>query len=190
MKSRASPGTYGFFVSCEGRARALDISLTIRRESPADHGAIHALTKAAFADLAYSSQTEAEIIAGLRAADAIRLSLVAVSDGEVTGNVVFSDVAIDGLPGWVGLGPVSVKPGLQRLGIGSALIKAGLEQMRAEKALGCVLVGDPDYYRRFGFMAVSGLSYEGVPDEYVLALSFSGKAPTGAITYHPAFHAS
>lgn len=166
------------------------LMLEIRGEMSTDIAAIRAITKAAFADMPYSSQTEAEIIDGLRAAGAIRLSLVAVSDGEVVGNVVFSDVTINGAPGWVGLGPVSVRPGLQRGGIGSRLIEAGLDRMRSEGAAGCVLVGNPGYYRRFGFRTSAGLTYEGVPDEYVLALPFSGSAPAGAIIYHPAFDAA
>lgn len=162
----------------------------IRDETSADTASIRAITKAAFADMPYSSQTEAEIIDGLRAASAIRLSLVAVTEGEVVGNVVFSDVTIDGKGGWVGLGPVSVRPGLQRRGVGSTLIREGLDRMRSAGAAGCVLVGDPGYYARFGFKPVSGLGYDGVPDEYVLALPFNGAAPTGAIVYHPAFAAS
>jgi putative acetyltransferase len=161
--------------------------IEIREEIPADIEAIRAVTKAAFADVPYSSQTEAGIIDGLRAAGAIRQSLVAVDDGDVVGNVVFSDVAIDGRDGWVGLGPVAVKPGLQRGGIGSTLIGSGLERMRAEGAAGCVLVGDPGYYGRFGFKAVPGLGYPGVPDEYVLALPFAGASPKGTIVFHPAF---
>lgn len=164
--------------------------MDIRNETPADIAAIRSVTKAAFADMPYSSQTEAEIIDALRAAAAIRLSLVAVDGDDVVGNVVFSDVMIDDREGWVGLGPVAVKPGLQRRGIGSKLIIDGLDRMRAEGAAGCVLVGDPGYYNRFGFEAVSGLAYEGVPDEYVLALPFSGAAPTGAIRYHAAFDAT
>ena len=164
--------------------------LEIRNETPLDIDAIRTITKAAFADMPYSSHTEAEIIEGLRGAGAVRLSLVAASHGDVIGNVVFSDVTIDGEPGWVGLGPVSVKPGLQRSGIGSKLIEAGLDRMRSEGALGCVLVGDPGYYRRFGFRALAGLRYEGVPDEYVLALPFTVPVPAGAITYHPAFGAA
>jgi putative acetyltransferase len=113
--------------------------------------------------------------------------LVAVSDGEVIGNVVFSDVTIDGVTGWVGLGPVSVKPERQRNGIGSALIAAGLDRMRAAGSVGCVLVGDSGYYGRFGFKAAPGLRYDGVPDEYVLALPFGGALPTGTIVFHPAF---
>ena len=162
-------------------------ALDIRQETPSDVAAIRVITKAAFADMPYSSHTEAEIIDGLRAAGAVGLSLVAVSGDEVVGNVVFSDVTIDGMAGWVGLGPVSVRLGLQRGGIGSALIKAGLDRMRANGAVGCVLVGDPGYYGRFGFRTVPGLGYDGVPDEYVMALPFGGALPRGAIAFHPAF---
>ena len=161
--------------------------LEIRNEEPGDIPAIRTIIKAAFADMAYSSQTEAEIIDGLRDAGALRLSLVAVEDGEVIGNVAFSDVTIDGRDGWVGLGPVAVKPGLQSRGVGSALIRGGLERMRLAGVAGCVLVGDPGYYKRFGFAAVSGLGYDGVPDEYVLALRFTDAVPKGAIAYHAAF---
>ena len=162
----------------------------IRDESPADIDAIRAITRAAFADIAYSSQTEAAIIDALRAADAIRPSLVAVANGEIVGNVVFSDVTIDGREGWVGLGPVAVRPELQRSGVGSKLIAEGIERMKAAGAAGCVLVGDPGYYVRFGFKPVPGLNYPGVPDEYVLALPFSDAAASGAIRYHAAFEAT
>jgi putative acetyltransferase len=164
--------------------------LEIVLESASDADAIRSITKAAFADEPHSNQTEPAIIDALREANAIRLSLVARLEGRVVGNVVFSDVAIGAEDGWVGLGPVSVEPGLQRGGIGSALIQSGLEAMRQEGAKGCVLVGDPAYYHRFGFKPVPGLIYEGVPDEYVLALPFDTSEPTGTITYHAAFNAS
>lgn len=167
--------------------------IEIRDETPADITAIRAITKAAFADMVYSSQTEAEIIEALRDAGAIRLSLVAVVDGAVVGNVVFSDVTVDGQEhgdgGWVGLGPVAVRPDMQRGGIGKRLIETGLARIRDAGALGCVLVGDARYYARFGFRAVAGLRYEGVQDEYVLALGFSEALPRGAIGFHVAFSA-
>ena len=163
--------------------------LEIRNETPDDIDAIRAVTKAAFADMPYSSQTEAEIIDGLRAASAVRLSLVAVEDGAVVGNVVFSDVMIQGVAGWVGLGPVSVRPDRQRGGVGSMLIREGLARMRTEGSAGCVLVGDPGYYGRFGFKAHAGLGCSGVPDQYVQALSFAGPVPTGAVVFHTAFGA-
>lgn len=161
--------------------------MILRDEVPGDIAAIRAVTKSAFATTPYGSQTEAEIIDRLRAAHALRLSLVAEAEGEVVGHVAFSDVTIGGETGWVGLGPVSVRPDRQRRGIGSSLIEAGLARMRAAGAKGCVLVGDPGYYARFGFRTVPGLSYDGVPDAYVLALPFSADVPRGAIRFHPAF---
>jgi putative acetyltransferase len=59
--------------------------------------------------------------------------------------------------------------------------------MRTRGASGCVLVGDPDFYRRFGFEHHAGVSWAHVPDEYVLCLPFGDEAPAGEVTYHPAF---
>src|SRR5690606_36329603 len=101
----------------------------------ADHASIATVTRAAFAQLAHGSQTESSIIAALRRAGALAVSLVAEADGEVVGHVAFSPVKIgrapedsDGgeLTGWYGLGPLSVSPARQRHGIGSALVRAGL----------------------------------------------------------------
>lgn len=161
----------------------------VRAETGADIHAIRDVTSAAFADVPYSSQTEAAIIDALRAAGAIRLSLVATDHGRVIGNVIFSNVIISGVGDWVGLGPVAVEPGLQRSGVGSALIAEGLQRLQSEGAAGCVLIGDPGYYGRFGFAAVPGLHYEGVPEAYTLALSFSGEDPAGKVLFHAAFGA-
>ena len=105
--------------------------ILIRPETPADAAAISALTTAAFAGAEHSDGTEAQIIERLRAANALLLSLVAERDGQILGHVAFSDVTIGGHDrGWVGLGPVSVAPGAQAGGIGSALIRAGLARLQ------------------------------------------------------------
>ncbi|MFN8663891.1 MAG: N-acetyltransferase [Thermomicrobiales bacterium] len=128
--------------------------MIIRPESPADATAIHALTAAAFAGKPYSDGTEPYVIDALRADGALAISLVAEEQGEVVGHVAFSLVSIADEPGtWYGLGPVSVAPSRQRQGIGTALIETGLAQVRDLGAEGCVLLGDPAYYRRFGFSA-------------------------------------
>ena len=93
--------------------------LTIRSETDADAGAIADLTIAAFRTLPISNHTEQFIIAALRAAKALTVSLVAEIDGRVVGHIAFSPVTMsDGFPGWYGLGPVSVLPEFQRQGIG------------------------------------------------------------------------
>ncbi|WP_038364489.1 N-acetyltransferase [Bosea sp. UNC402CLCol] len=162
--------------------------MPIRPEQPADAAAIRALTTEAFAAAPHSSGTEAAIIDGLRAAGALTLSLVAVEDDEIVGHVAFSPVTIDGTErGWFGLGPVSVRPGRQRSGVGSELIREGLQRLREIGAGGCVLLGDPGYYGRFGFAADPALVLEGVPPEYFMRLAFGAGVPAGTVRYHAAF---
>ncbi len=164
--------------------------MIIRNETDSDVEAIAEVTKAAFETLAVSHQTEQFIVAALRAAGALTLSLVAEIDGKVVGHVAFSPVTISGgSPDWYGLGPVSVLPEHQRQGIGTALIREGLSLLRARGAGGCVLVGHPEYYRRFGFRSLPELSVEGVPAEYVFALPFNEETPRGVVEFHKGFSA-
>jgi putative acetyltransferase len=165
--------------------------LRIRSETAADADAIAAVTAAAFASLEVSNQTEPFIIAALREAGALTVSLVAELDGRVVGHVAFSPVAIsDGSTGWYGLGPVSVLPKYQREGIGTALIEEGLARLKGLGARGCCLVGPSEYYRRFGFHSSPGFVHEGVPQDVFLALPFDGAAPRGTVHFHEAFKAT
>lgn len=162
----------------------------IRSEAHADIDAITNVTVAAFRTLEVSHHTEQFIVAALRAADALSVSLVAEIDGRVVGHIAFSPVTIsDGTPNWYGLGPVSVLPEYQRQGIGKALVTEGLRRLNALNAAGCCLVGHPDYYRKFGFRNTPGLNVEGVSPEFFLALPLDGRAPQGTVTFHEAFKA-
>lgn len=162
----------------------------IRDEHPGDADGIGALTAAAFAGHPHSRGTEPAIVAALRAAGALSVSLVAEEAGRLAGHVAFSPVAISGGgPGWFGVGPLSVRPERQGEGIGAALMKAGLARLRAMGAAGAVLVGDLDYYRRFGFARREGLTYSDVPEHFVLGLAFAGEVPAGEIAFHPGFMA-
>jgi putative acetyltransferase len=164
--------------------------IVIRSETDADTGAITEVTVAAFKTLEISHHTEQFIVAALRAARALTVSLVAEADGRVIGHIAFSPVTIsDGARNWYGLGPVSVLPEYQRRGIGSALIREGLSRLKALGAGGCCLVGHPEYYRRFGFENAPGLVCEGVPREVFFALSFDGHVPQGMVEFHEAFKA-
>jgi putative acetyltransferase len=163
--------------------------MLIREERPGDAPRIHEVVAAAFAGAEHASGREAELVDALRAAGALVLSLVAELDGAIGGHIAFSAVAIGDAGGWLGLGPLAVAPEQQRRGIGAALVHAGLERLRARGARGCVLVGEPAYYGRFGFAAFPALTYAGVPPEYVLALPFTDERPTGEAVYHPAFSA-
>ena len=124
----------------------------------------------------------------MRVDDALVVSLVAEVDGNVVGQIAFSPVKIGGKDcGWFALGPVAVSPSHQRQGIGQALVNEGLKTIRNMGAQGCVLVGDPAFYRRFGFEHNSALRMEGVPPEVLLCLPMYGQMPEGSVTHHPAF---
>lgn len=162
--------------------------LIIRPETPGDADAIRALTAAAFAGAPHASGTEPAIVDALRRDGDLVLSLVATDDADVVGHVAFSPVTVGGAGGYCGLGPISVAPTRQRSGIGTALIERGLAELCSRSARGCVLVGDPGYYARFGFEA-GQLTYEGVPDAYVQGLGLADGAPEGVLAYAPGFAA-
>lgn len=164
------------------------MNLVIREESPLDAEAIHTVTVAAFLNAPHAAHTEQFIVNALRKADALAVSLVAEQDGEIVGHVAVSPVSIsDGSTGWYGLGPISVKPELQKKGIGSLLMEAVLRRLREQGAAGCLLVGDPLYYSRFGFKPESSLTLPNVPPEYFQALPFGASLPRGVVTFHEAF---
>ena len=164
--------------------------MEIRPERPADAVAIGHVTTAAFETAPHSSGTEARIVDGLRAAGALTVSLVAVEKGDVVGHVACSPVTIAGAEGaWYGLGPVSVRPDLQGRGVGRSLIRAGLEQLRALQAAGCVVLGEPGYYGRFGFGSDPALTWGGEPSPYFQRLVLAGPPASGDVAYHPAFEA-
>lgn len=163
----------------------------IRPESPSDVAAIHALTAAAFMDAPHADHTEPFIVDALRKAGALTISLVAeVAGAAIAGHVAVSPVSIsDGSAGWYGLGPISVRPDLQRRGIGTLLMRAALSRLRESGAAGCVVLGDPAYYARFGFRPVPGLVLPDVPPEYFQAIAFGPSFPGGVVRYHDAFSA-
>ncbi|WP_119943295.1 N-acetyltransferase [Neorhizobium sp. NCHU2750] len=162
--------------------------MTIRPEHPGDEDAIHHLTQAAFAPMAYSSKTEGAIIRALRQGGDLTLSLVAEEDGEIVGHVAFSPVTIDGhYDDWFGLGPISVRADRQKRGIGRAMIREGIHRLKVLGAKGCALIGDPAIYRSSGFDSDGALTYAGVPDAYVQRLALSGHPPQGRLAFSPAF---
>ncbi len=166
------------------------MNFVIRNEIESDIQAISDITRAAFENHPYSHQTEEFIVKALRDANALTISLVAVAGNRVVGHIAFSPVIIsDGSPGWYGLGPISVLPELQRQGIGKSMLHEGLSLLKSMDAKGCVLVGDPGYYERFGFRSFPDLVIDGVPQENVLALPFEENKARGAVTFHDGFNA-
>lgn len=165
--------------------------INIRNELPSDAAAVGAVTIAAFGSAEHSSGTEQFIVRALRDSGQLVVSLVAEEDGRIAGHVAVSPVTItSGSPGWYGLGPVSVAPEQQGRGIGTMLISQALDKLRASGAAGCVVLGEPAYYSRFGFSAHPGLVLPGVPAEYFQAIAFDGACPNGEVAYHVSFEAT
>lgn len=162
--------------------------ILIRPETAVDVDDIRTINIEAFRDHPASRQTEHLIVEALRAEGALDVSLVAVVGERVVGHIAFSKADVgDPKDLWFLLGPLAVLPGHQKQGVGSALVLAGVEALRGRGASGCVLVGNPGFYGRFGFRAFPGLEYEGVPGEYVLGLPFTDQAPSGRVIANEAF---
>lgn len=162
----------------------------IRPEIAGEASAISALIREAFRSAKHSDGSEAEIVERLRAAEALTLSLVAEEGDRLAGHVAFSPVMLSGRScGWYGLGPLAVREDRRRQGIGAALVQAGLDRLRRLRARGCVLVGDPAYYNRFGFVARPAIALPGFPEAVFLSSPLVPDAETdaGAVSYHAAF---
>lgn len=166
------------------------MNVEIRNEAATDAEAIDAVTTAAFLVAPHTAHTEQFIVKALRKAGKLTVSLVAVVEGNVVGHVAVSPVAIsDGSSGWQGLGPISVTPAYQGKGVGSRLMREALRVLRESKAAGCVVLGEPGYYGRFGFRNEPRLVLPNVPPEYFQAVSFGGAAPCGNVSYDESFNA-
>jgi putative acetyltransferase len=166
------------------------MTIKIRSELPSDVTEIEAVTVAAFLNAPHANHTEQFIVNALRQAGMLSLSLVAEDNGEIVGHVAISPISIsDGSSGWYILGPISVVPDRQGLGIGSQLVKHALAELCKLEAAGCVLVGNPNYYGRFGFRPEPAIVLPNVPPEYFQAISFGTEIPTGIVTCHEAFNA-
>lgn len=163
---------------------------TIRPETPSDADAIDRITRRAFREHPHSRHTEQCIIRALRADAALAVSLVAETGGQVVGHVAVSPVTVgDGSAGWYGLGPIAVDPPWQGRGIGRALMESSLAELCSMGAQGCVLLGEPALYRRFGFEHDPALVLDGAPAAFFLALPLGTSRARGRVRFHPAFQA-
>lgn len=151
----------------------------LRAEEPADAAALHAVHASAF-----PTESEARLVDALRANGNAVVSLVAASASEIVGHVLFSPVTIE--PGplgarGLGLAPLAVRPAQQRRGIGAALVAAGLDACRKAGIAFVVVLGEPHYYRRFGFRRArsAGLDNEYGADEEFMLLELQPDALRG-----------
>lgn len=164
------------------------MNFQIRPEQSQDVAAIESVTIAAFRNAPHTCHTEQFIVRVLRSSGQLSASLVAIESSNVIGHVALSPVAIsNGATHWYGLGPISVSPQHQGQGVGSQLVAHALAQLRNLSASGCVVLGDPGYYARFGFKAEPSLVLPGVPPQYFQAISLVGPVPSGTVSYHESF---
>ena len=166
------------------------MNIKIRNETAADALVIKAVTTSAFMNAPHTSHTEQFIVTALRKAGVLSISLVADAEGTVIGHVAVSPVSISNdASGWFGLGPISVLPEHQRRGVGSRLMREALRVLRGQGAAGCVVLGEPEYYSRFGFQADPNLILPDVQPQYFQAISLDSSRPQGTVSYHQAFSA-
>jgi putative acetyltransferase len=128
--------------------------LTIRRETTGDIPAIRIINKAAF-----GQADEAILVDALRRSGALTLSGVAILENNIVGHIAFSPVAVESAEtsfAALALAPMAVLPEYQRQGIGSALVRWGLEECRRLGYGLVIVVGHAEYYPRFGFYPASG----------------------------------
>jgi len=167
--------------------------ISIRSETPEDYAGIHEVNA-----LAFGREDEARLVEAVRASpDFIpALSLVAVEDGRVVGHALFSPIHVEtptGVVAILALAPVAVRPERQNQGIGSRLIRRGLDECRRLSHAVVNVVGHPNYYPRFGFSPARALGLEApfpVPDEAFMVLELAPGALAdvkGRVRYPPAF---
>lgn len=171
------------------------MSIDIRLETPADIGEIRRIEAAAF-----EGEAHADLVDHLRADGALLLSHVALLSGAIVGHAAYTLLTItdgDMARHFPGLGPIGVDPPFQGLGIGSALVRAGIKAMR-DMGYGLLfLVGSPRYYPRFGFQPAQPLGFSsdyvepGGRHEHFMVALLDERGPgsvRGHVRFHPAFH--
>ena len=154
--------------------------IEVRHERPGDEPAITRVNDAAF-----GQSDESRIITAVRAAGHSVLSLVAVRGDAVIGHIMFTPVSIEPHGAAIhalGLGPMAVMPALQRQGIGSSLVTAGLRECARVGCQAVVVIGHPEFYPRFGFRPGNSYGLRSpfeVPDEVFMAAELSAGALAG-----------
>jgi putative acetyltransferase len=158
----------------------------IRYAKASDHQAIAGVLEAAF-----GRGDEAELVARLRADEDVMFELVAEEDGEIAGHILFSRLWADRFELYGALAPLAVHPSRHRQGLGSQLIRSGVECAREFGCFGLLVLGDPAYYGRFGFSAAAAgeisAPYRGLAAFQALALEKAAFEGPLSVAYPNAF---
>jgi putative acetyltransferase len=153
----------------------------IRSETINDHDAIQEIHR-----LAFGRPAEAKLVDDLRKSGDTVISLTAARDSRVIGHVLFSKLKAPMKA--LGLAPVAVHPSFQKQGVGSALIREGLDQAKKDGCMCVFVLGDPGYYGRFGFRVESAKGYSSLySGRHFMALQFSDVPKTGEVIYPKPF---
>jgi putative acetyltransferase len=165
---------------------------TIRPEQPGDEPAVRHVNQAAF-----PTSVEADIVDALRADCPDLVSLVAEDEGRIVGHILFSPVVLQissGALHGMALAPMAVLPEHQNLGVGSSLVRAGLDVLRQGGCPFVIVLGHPSYYPRFGFEPAHRFGirpqWDRVPEEafMVCFLAAPGdRAVAGTVRYRAEF---
>ena len=165
--------------------------ITIREEQPRDIKTIRDLNKRAF-----GQSQEADLVDKLRQNCDDLLSLVALMQNQVVGHILFTPVMVeseDNIVIGMALAPMAVLPEYQRQGIGSELVRAGIEKLKKRQCPFIIVLGHAEYYPRFGFEPASryGVRSEWeVPDEAFMILvigEFEMQSGVALARYRPEF---
>lgn len=130
---------------------------TIRLETSADYAAVYEVNRQAF-----GQNEEADLVNALRGGGYVRASLVAEQEGQVVGHIMFSALPIvtgNGMSNALALAPMAILPAYQHKGIGSILLRRGLDYCREQGQRIVVILGHPEYYPRFGFSAAKAAAF-------------------------------
>ena len=164
------------------------MDVTIRKETPDDKPAIRGVNNQAF-----GQPLEGRLVETLREHDGVLLSLVAFVEERVVGHILFSPVTLTtdiAEVSGAGLGPMSVLPEFQRMGVGSKLIISGIERMRQRGVPFIVVLGHAEYYPRFGFERASEYGVRcqwEVSDEAFMIMPITDRPLPGLVRYRTEF---
>ncbi|HEV8068645.1 MAG TPA: N-acetyltransferase [Planctomycetaceae bacterium] len=170
--------------------KSLGVTLQIRAETVADYGGVHEVIR-----LAFSRDDEASLVDALRGEGVVRNSFVADIDGQIVGHLLFSELLIVGesvtVPA-LALAPLAVLPDYQRRGIGTRLTQHGLDACQKQGHRIIVVLGHPEFYRRFGFSSELAArldsAFSGKPSFMALELAEGAlDGVSGKVRYPAAF---